>query len=273
MEDRYLHGTAPHEQARLTTLNEMLNRACLSQIGLRGGERIVDFGCGLAQLTRQMARASGGVRAVGIESSPAQIAEARRQAREAGEEDLVDLRAGDAAAAPLRDEEWGAFDLAHARFLLEHLEEPAAAVRAMVRSVRPGGRIVLADDDHDLLRLWPEPPGIRELWGAYLRAFERNGNDPAVGRKLVSLLHDAGAGPVRATWIFFGGCSGMPEHPMLVDNLIGLCLGMRDPILATGLITGPAMDAAIDALRAWARRPDAALWFAMAWAEGIRPDA
>ena len=26
--------------------------------------------------------------------------------------------------------------------------------------LRPGGRIVLADDDHDILRLWPEPPGL-----------------------------------------------------------------------------------------------------------------
>ncbi len=29
--------------------------------------------------------------------------------------------------------------------------------------------------------------------------------------------------------------------------------------------------AALSALDAWARRPDAALWFAVSWAEGTRP--
>ena len=39
------------------------------------------------------------------------------------------------------------------------MRDPLAVVRQMVRAVKPGGRVVLADDDHDLLRLWPEPPG------------------------------------------------------------------------------------------------------------------
>src|SRR6266849_2977936 len=91
---RYLHGTAPEEQRRLSTLNRLLNESSLREIAIQPRERVVDFGCGLAQLTRDMARTAG-VRALGIERSGDQIAEALRQARKAGEESLIELRAGD----------------------------------------------------------------------------------------------------------------------------------------------------------------------------------
>ena len=270
---RYLHGTAPVEQHRLTGLNRLLNESSLRELGLVGGERILDVGCGLAQFTRAMARAGGpSARVLGIERSPEQIAEALRQAREEGEEGLIEIRQGDALALPLESGEWGAFDVAHARFVLEHVRDALAVVRGMVRAVRPGGRIVIEDDDHDVLRLWPEPPGARALWSAYVRTYERNGNDPYVGRRLVALLHEAGAMPSRNAWIPFGGCSGSPDFAALVENLIGLLEGAREAIQATGVLEpASSFDEGIRALRAWGARPDAAFWFARCWAEGRKP--
>jgi SAM-dependent methyltransferase len=265
---RYIHGTDPDEQRRLSALNELMNARTLAELGLRGGERVLDVGAGLGQLTRAMARRAG-VPAVGVERSAEQIASARRLAAEAGEEGLVDLRQGEAASLPLRDGEPGAFDVVHARFLLEHLSDPLAAVREMVRAARPGGRVVLADDDHDLMRLWPEPPGFEALWRSYLRCYERAGNDPLVGRRLVQLLCDAGARPVRCTWVFFGSCAGAPDFPGFAANLVGVLAQARVGLEALGL-SGARQDAALDALRAWSARPDAALWYAMAWAEGVR---
>src|SRR3989442_13128182 len=55
----YLHGTCPHEQQRLAKLNDILNEASLREIELKGGEKILDVGCGLAQLTRALARKAG----------------------------------------------------------------------------------------------------------------------------------------------------------------------------------------------------------------------
>lgn len=116
---QYLHGTSPDEQKRLTMLNDLLNEASLREMGLKGGERVLDVGSGLAQLTRAMGRLAGPTgRVVGIERSTIQIAEAKRQAAFAGEENLVELRQGDALNLPLRDGEWGTFDVAHTRFLL-----------------------------------------------------------------------------------------------------------------------------------------------------------
>lgn len=267
----YIHGTDPEEQRRLSRLNERLNAASLRATGIAAGDRILDLGCGLGQLTRAMAAAAGeGGWALGIDFSSAQVAEAKRLAREANEESRIELRQGDAAAPPLREEEWGAFDVAHARFLLEHVSDPLAVVRSMVRAVRPGGRIVLEDEDHDILRLWPEPPGAEVMWRAYIQTYVRLGNDPSVGKKLVSLLNDAGASPTRNDWIFFGGCAGSPSFAGLVANMIGIMVGARGAILATGMLHARDFDETIRSLRLWAERPDASLWYGMGVAEGIR---
>jgi SAM-dependent methyltransferase len=265
----YLHGTAPDEQARLSNLNELLNRAALRELGLRGGERIVDFGSGLGQLTRDMARAAGAP-VLGIERSPQQIAEAMRQAKEAGEESLLLLRQGDVQAGVSRSEE-GSYDLAHARFVLEHVPDPLIVVRSMMRAVRPGGRIVLQDDDHDVLRLWPEPLGVRVLWEAYMRAFDRVGNDPYVGRRLVELLAAAGARPTRANFLFFGACAGESAFAQLVDNMAALVAGAREAIVSDGLLPASVFDSSLAELRRFRDRPDGAFWYAVSWAEGVKP--
>ena len=58
-ESTYIHGTAPEEQRRLSLLNDvLLNPASLHEIGLRGDERVIDFGSGLGQFTRAMGRAA-----------------------------------------------------------------------------------------------------------------------------------------------------------------------------------------------------------------------
>ncbi|MFI5370282.1 MAG: methyltransferase domain-containing protein [Candidatus Eisenbacteria bacterium] len=265
----YIHGTHPEEQRRLSALNDIINARCLEALALRGGERVLDVGSGLGQFTRLMATAAG-TRVVGVEASAEQLAEARRQAVAAGDETRVDFRQGDALTLALPETEWGRYDVVHTRFVLEHVADPLAVVRAMTRAVAPGGRIVLADDDHDVLRLWPEPPGLETLWRAYIATYERAGRDPYVGRKLVELLHAAGLSPARNTWIWFGGCSGDPLFPALVRNLLDILAGAREAILATGRVDAKAFDDAVAATHAWATRPDAALWFAIAWAEGIK---
>lgn len=270
MSSTYIHGTADDEQRRLSLMNDvLLNSAMLREMQLHGQERILDLGSGLGQFTRTMARAVPDGRVVGVERDEEQLAAAKRLAANDGEAELADLRAGDALALDLGDE-WGTFDIAHTRFLLEHIPDPLRAVRAMVRAVRPGGRIVLADDDHGVMRLWPEPPGWMSLWDAYMRVYDRIGNDPFVGRRLVQLLHEGGAVPVRNTWIFFGGCAGMETFPTLAANMAGVVSGARDTILSMHLFEADAYDRVMDEYRRWAKRPDAALWFSVAWAEGVR---
>jgi hypothetical protein len=101
---------------------------------------------------------------------------------------------------------------------------------------------------------------------------DRLGNDPYVGRRLVALLHGAGAVPVRNNWIFFGSCAGMPTFPDIVENLQKILVGARTLILSTAHIEEDTFDEAMGALKTWSTRPDAAFWFAMCWAEATRPE-
>jgi SAM-dependent methyltransferase len=266
----YLHGTHPEEQERLSLLNELLNAGSLRELDLRGAERVLDVGCGLGQFAREMANCTG-IAVIGVERSAEQIAAGIRLGIEKGGASLVEFRQGDAAHLPLNDDEWGRFDVAHTRFLLEHLREPLPVVQAMVRAVRKGGRIVLEDDDHDLFRLWPEPPGFRALWQAYLKSYVCLGNDPNIGRRLVALLVEAGAKPVRNSFVFFGSCAGHWRFPHYVENLIGVIQTARTTVIEAGLLDATQFDAEITALYEWSKHPAATIWYAMSYAEGQRP--
>ena len=265
----YVHGTDADEQRRLGQLNELLNDGSLRELRLSGGEAILDLGCGTGQLTRGMAAQAGPRgRVVAIDRSPEQLEEARRLSEGA---ESIDYRVGDVTALALRDPEWGSFDVAHSRFLLEHLPDPLAVVRAMVRAVRPGGRIVLEDEDHEILRLWPEPEGFTQTWEAYIESYRLAGNDPHVGKRLIELLRQAGAEPTRNACIWFGCAVGDPMFVTWVANLLGVLQGARTSILATGRLHESRFNATLESVRAWGRREDSASWYFMACAEGRRP--
>jgi SAM-dependent methyltransferase len=268
----YLHGAEPSEQDRLARLNDLLNERCLAELRLTAGDRVLDVGCGLGQLTREMARQAGEV--VGFERSMEQLREALRLADAASESGAVDFRQGDAVRFPLQDEEWGTFDVAHARFVVEHVRDPLVVVRHMVKAVKPGGRIVLADDGHDTLRLWPEPAGFDRLWSAYMRTYERVGNDSMIGHRLIALLAEAGADPVRNNWVFFGACAGQEElFAAYVDNIARILEGVKSEIVALGEFDAASFDERLSHLREWGTRSDAAIWYAVSWAEGRRPNS
>ncbi len=270
----YVHGTTAVEQQRLTRLNQLINAASLKELRLEGGEKILDVGSGLGQLTWALAGAAGPHGSVlGIERSPEQIAVSRRADPDRGElAAKLEFRQGDALELPLASDEWGTFDLAHTRFLLEHVSDPVAVVRGMARAIRPGGRAVLEDDDHGVVRLWPEPPGFPELWAAYLETYRRAGNDPYVGRRLVALLAEAGLRPSRNSWLFFGSCAGSQDFTGYVENLVRILEGAQPHLLQVGF-SAERFPPAIAAIEDWGRRPDSALWYSICWAEGIKPAA
>lgn len=273
-DDGYVHGYSAEEMSRLTRMQDILNDAELRELDLAGVRSLLDVGCGLGQLTRALARRLGeGARVVGIERDPRQRAEAERQAREAGEEGLVEWWAGDATALPLGEAERGSFDLVHARFLLEHVADPAAAVREMVSAVRPGGRVVLVDDDHDVLRLWPPCEPVERAWRRYFETYADLGHDPFVGRRLTGLLVDAGAVPTRVSVVFYGAVRGGPRFGAVVDNLVEVLAGAAPALASSGRMTREATVRALDAFRDWSRTDGAAVWYSLPLAEGRRPGA
>lgn len=270
-EGGYIHGTSPEAQRRLSLLNDLLNDASLHAMRLSGGERILDVGSGLGQFTRRLAAVAGPEGYVlAVERSPVQIRRAR-SLDEVEDEAQVEFREGDAEALPLRDNEWGSFHIAHARFVLEHVSDPESVVRGMVRALRPGGRLVLEDDDHSVLQLFPEPSAVMELWRAYIAAFERTGSDPYVGRRLVDLIHRAGATPIRNDSLFFGSSAGNPTLGPMVENFIGVIRGAAECIAEDDDWSLDRIESVLSDFRAWSKLPNAAIWYGTFWAAGRKP--
>ncbi len=271
MSDEYIHGYSAAEMRRLRRMQDILNEAELQALDLRGVASLIDVGAGLGQMTRALARAlEPRGRVVGVERDARQRSAAEKQAAEEGETGLVEFRAGDATALPLGPDERARFDFAHARFLLEHVRDPLAVVREMAAAVRPGGRVVLVDDDHELLQMWPECPPMANAWRIYWESYRDHGFDPLVGRRLTELLHEAGVQPTRVTTVFFGAAREMPRFELVADNLIGVLESAAPSLDRAGRLPRAEMEAAKSAFEAWRRRAAATLWYSLPLAEGIK---
>ena len=165
----YIHGTDPSEQYRLVELNRLTNRVFLEFLAIEPHTRAVDVGSGLGILAAEVADSRPGVRVVGVEWSSAQLAQARPCSG-------VDYLRADAHRLPVADQ---TFDLAYARYLLEHVSDPGVVLDEMRRVLRPGGQLSpllqpvvcqpARDDHHDLGRCrnpWLVPEAVRSHPGA-----------------------------------------------------------------------------------------------------------
>ena len=267
----YIHGTQPDEQSRLTKLNDLINESCLKLLELKAGESVLDIGSGLGQFTLRSADVVGASgRCLGIERDKNQLKGAL-QNLEIHKRSNVEFRQGNAENLELSTAEWGSFDVAHARFVLEHVPQPDSVVRGMAKAVRLGGRILLLDDDHASLCLYPEPSGFSHLWNAYVRSYDRLGNDPHVGRRMVSLLYHCGIRDIRNGVVFFGDSGESETFQAYARNLINILEGARPTLIKESLMTELNYDESMDHLRTWSRRPDAAMWYTIFWAKGVKP--
>ena len=271
MEQHYIHGVSEAEQERLRLLNSLLNPACIRELQLKPGLRILDVGCGTGIFATEMAEEVGPTGFVlGVEQSPLQLARAQQLIGSTNKLTL-DFRQGDALQLPLKQEEWGTFDIVIGRFLLEHIPTPRQVLAQMKDATRPGGRIVLADDDHATFTPMPSPPGFSIVWEAFLRSYDRMGNDPFIGRRLVTLLHDLGCKEIYNTLIFFGSNASQTQFKAVAQNLIGNLDSAKDAMLKYDLIDEDTYNTVIQQLNVWQEKPDAALWYGMCWADGKIP--
>jgi ubiquinone/menaquinone biosynthesis C-methylase UbiE/broad specificity phosphatase PhoE len=105
--------------------------------------RILDVGTGLGLLPLMLAE-DGAKSVVGIDVSPAMLeqAELLRLSRPGEASSRVSFRLAPAHALPFRDE---GFDAVTSRLVLNHMRRPERLVREMVRVLKPGGILLLAE--------------------------------------------------------------------------------------------------------------------------------
>lgn len=234
---------------RLRTLSRVMHgctSALLDRLGLRDGMTGLDVGCGGGDATIEIARrvAPRG-RAVGADIDETKLALARDEARQRGVAN-VEFRPLDVRAAGGAPE----YDVVYARFLLTHLSDPAGAVGAFYRHLRPGGIVAVEDIDFDGSVAYPPSKAFtryRELYCALVRA---RGGDPNIGPRLPLLLEDAGFDRVEVCVVQPIGTRGEVKllNPLTMENI-------ADAAVRDGLATREETDEIVRELHAFAADP------------------
>ncbi|MDP8922343.1 MAG: methyltransferase domain-containing protein [Chloroflexota bacterium] len=232
MTERYAFDNAtPRERERLAALEAVFDPLVVRHLeGVGVGERwrCLDVGAGGGSIAAWLCRRVGpGGRVVATDLDTRFLAELALP--------TLDVRRHDIRRDPLEEQ---AFDLAHARLLLEHLADSEHALARMIAALKPGGWLVVAD--LDWVSAVPDlatDPADAELFSRVQRLglglMETGGFNPAYGRQLPRLLRTCGLVDVRAeghTWVAQGGSPGATWWRLTFGRLC-------ERLLASGALT------------------------------------
>jgi ubiquinone/menaquinone biosynthesis C-methylase UbiE len=167
-------------------------KSLLNHLDLARARAALDVGCGSgADLVAMAGSMLPGAEIYGLDVSETMIGEARR--RIAGLHPRVSLHVGTAASLPFPDE---TFDACLADTVLQHIPDPAQAVREMARVTRPGGRIAALE--FDLGTTFLDHPDS-ETTQLILDTFTDSTVQGRIGRQLPRLFRLAGLTGISVT--------------------------------------------------------------------------
>ena len=125
---------------------------------MQPGHRVLDVGCGPGTDTIALGQIVGPTGQVcGVDYDAAMVADADRQAENAGGGGWVRHWQADAASLPWEADE---FDACRSERLFQHLLNPAQALAEMARVTKPGGWVVVLDTDWGSLSVDTEETDI-----------------------------------------------------------------------------------------------------------------
>jgi SAM-dependent methyltransferase len=243
----YVHGYDPSEAQRLhdqaTTLVDLLH----SDTAFPAASTVLEAGCGVGAQTVAIAKRSPGAHITSIELSDVSLRDARKTV-EANNLSNVTLLQGDILELNFAPE---SFDHVFVCFVLEHLQQPMHALKALRRVLKPGGTITAIEGDHGSTFFHPDSECARRAIQCQVTLQANAGGDALIGRRLYPLLRDAGYIDVRVSpRMVYADAS----RPALVDGFTrktftAMIDGVRKPALDNGLMSASDFDRGIAALR------------------------
>jgi len=187
----YVMGHDDRERRRLSLQASILNPVSdqlLKRAGLSAGQRVLDIGCGVGELSMVAARLVGRRgRVTGIDLDDKALAIAETRAREQGI-DHVDFSHSDIVT--YRTD--ATYDAVIGRHILIHTVDPRVVVGAVYSLLSPGGVAVFQEFDFSVVhRPFPEAP-LYERGFEIFRAFFAKAAHGNIGTRLFPLLVEAG---------------------------------------------------------------------------------
>ncbi|MFE6904444.1 class I SAM-dependent methyltransferase [Streptomyces sp. NPDC057717] len=213
-------GRATQERERLRAQNliyaphtEML----LSLSGIKPGMSVIDIGCGIGDMTIQIARMVGPTgTVVGIDMDSDALDVAERQASGLRNVTFQQARIPDLELDHQADALVG-------RLVVMHLKDAAQDIEKLRSTVRPGGTIALLDFNVQRCRTLPHMPLTNQCVDWCIRALLAGGSNPAVGDQLYSILRAAGLNTPRlAVSVPTATASDLSALAVLAETVITL---------------------------------------------------
>jgi len=154
---------------------------------LKAPTKIFDFGCGTGVISQALAQHFPDCQVVGLDADRIAIKESRKRIGTLPNLEFIQWSILESAPVP-----GSPADLAFSRLLLLHLPDPAAAIRRMVESLAPQGRLYLVDtDDRDKI-FEPREPWQDHLLETMEKVQRVRGSTRYLGRELKGMLEQAG---------------------------------------------------------------------------------
>ena len=258
---RYTHG---HSAAVLSAHSRRgaADSAAYLLAHLRTGMDLLDVGCGPASITADLAERVAPGRVVALDAAADALEAARKTLRERGLSEQVEVTSGDVMALPFED---ASFDVVHAHQLLQHLDDPVAALAEMRRGVRPGGIVAARDAVYSADAWFPQPAGMDSWLEVYMATAQANGGEPDAGSRLLAWSRDAGFREVTTSasaWCF----ATEQDRKWWSGTWAERCLTSFGPrAVELGLATTSDLETMAEAWRQWGANDDG--WFVVVHGE------
>ena len=219
---------------------------------LAPGMSVLDVGCGPGTLTAEIARRVAPGAVVGMDLNPEMLAAAEAATGPGALPNLVFYR-GDVRASAWR----GEFDLVNAARVLQWIPDAAAAVAAMARAARAGGRVVLLDFAHGKAE-WSRPPAAwTRFYQAFLEWRGAAGLDNAIADRLPGMCEALGLLDVRVRPQIEAVRAGEPDF-YRAAGIWRLVIESRGrQMVAAGHLGEAERRAALEAYTGWMQQPGA----------------
>jgi ubiquinone/menaquinone biosynthesis C-methylase UbiE len=154
---------------------------------------VLDVGCGAGEVLVELANRVGAQgRVAGVDPSETMIAAARGAAKSS--RSPIELELASIYSLPFPD---GSFDAVRAERVFQHLEDPEAGLKEMLRVTRAGGRVMAIDPDHGQHGLALDDSAHRRVYEASTRALLRMIANPHSGTRLRSMFVRAGMAEIE----------------------------------------------------------------------------
>lgn len=240
MTSEYVHGYDPRENQRLqdqaSTLVELLH----SDTTYPEASSVLEAGCGVGAQTITLAANSPKALITSLDISGASVAEARKAVQAAAIGNVTLLQA-DIFHLPFPPE---SYDHVFLCFVLEHLDQPVEALRALKCVVKPGGTITVIEGDHGSAYFYPDSDYARRAVRCQVELQARAKGNALIGRALYPLLVEAGFSEIHVSPRMVYVDSSKPQlvEGFTKKTFTSMIEGVRRSAIESGLMSEADFD-------------------------------